>query len=145
MDIDDSPNEDDVQMMDTPQLNEMEDAPPSNEMEDKDLLAEIETPELPHLLEALNDVTSQRLDDAAKLPRLEDPEEWRDRIRAQSNGHDYRLEAPTTADAALAFVALLTEMTRGCIMPCDYKPDLPSKCKIEDRCALLSPISPFFM
>lgn len=127
--------EDNVQNTTTPQLNEMEDA---------DLFAEIESPDLPHLMELLSNDSSQSTDDV-KLPRLKSPERWQDRIRAQCNGQDYRLEARTTEDAALAFIAMLTEMTKGVIQPKEYKPTAPTTCTIEDRCALVSPMRPFYM
>ena len=126
---------DDVQNTTTPQ---------SNEIEDADFFAEIESPELPHLMELLSNDGSQSMDDV-KLPRLKSPERWQDRIRAQCNGQDYCLEARTTDDAALAFIAMLTEMTKGVIQPKEYKPTVPTTCTIEDRCALVSPMRPFYM
>ena len=132
MDINDSSSEDDVQI-NTPQLHDIE---------DEDLLAEIDSPALPNLLELLNE-DAQKNDDA-KPPRLANPQEWRDRIQLQSQGHVYNLDAHNTEDAALAWIAMLTELTRGC-NPREYKAVLLTTCQIEDRCALLSPVGAFGM
>lgn len=144
----DEESEDDVEIVDgdafgiAPQLDEME-VDRDYSIIDADLFEEVESPVLPNLSQELNDDGSPRTDER-KLPRLENLEEWRNRIRAQSGGHDYTLHAPSTKEAALAFITMLKEITMG-TNPRDYKPDPPIKCKIKSRLALLSPIRPFTM
>ena len=89
MDIDDSSSEDVVQINTMLLLNDIE---------DEELLAEIESPALPNLLELLKE--DSKKNDDVKPPRLAKPQEWRDRIQTQSKGHVYNLDAHNTEDAA---------------------------------------------
>lgn len=112
--------------------------------EDEDVLAGIHSPELPNVLELQNNDGSSRTD-GEKLPQLKNLQGWQERIRKQCNGNDYRLAVCTTDDTTLAFIDMLTELTKGCIVPKEYKPPALTTCDIEQRCALVSPMRPFEM
>jgi hypothetical protein len=114
------------------------------QMEDEDLLAEIPSPEMPNLLELLNNDGSPRTD-GEKLLQLKNLEGWQNQIRTQCKGHEYLLVVRTTDEAMLAFIAMLMEMTKGCIMLEEYQPAVPTTCQIEHQCALVSPMRPFRM
>ena len=133
MDIDNSSSEDVVQ------INTM---PPLNDIEDEELLAEIESPALPNLLELLKEELKKN--DNVKPPRLAKPQEWRDQIQTQCKGHVYNLNAHNMEDATCTWIAMLTEVTRGCNL-WEYEAELPTICQIEDQHALLSPVGTFAM